>query len=74
MAELPVNNPPLANEFEDDNDDDLFASAIGVSYCFTSGRLTIVSYRFVGLQIKTILLYLPSFGVDSTRFQVVQAF
>ena len=29
MAELPVNNQPSTNEFEDD--DDLFVSAIGVS-------------------------------------------
>lgn len=34
MAELPANNPPSTNDFEDENDDDLFASAVGVSYCF----------------------------------------
>lgn len=53
MAELPANNPPSTNEFEDDNDDDLFASAIGVSYCFT--RLTIRLSLFVSSKIKTIL-------------------
>ena len=31
MAELPINNSPSTGDYEDDDNDDLFVSAIGVS-------------------------------------------
>lgn len=35
MADLHINtNLPSTDDFEDDDNDDLFVSAIGVSFCF----------------------------------------